>query len=156
MSSPLNNAAAGIVQKVGTVDTVGTGGTNWPATPAAVQAANRVAIALLELELLGYEFALAGPPGAERLRYRCNREPKPDPAAVRPWLRVLQAGRLQALAFLRTRRQSAGRPFDLAPYLDRAADKAFENGLRLLDAGQDEAAAYEFGRCVRLREAVKR
>jgi hypothetical protein len=94
-------------------------------------------------------------PGEERLRYRCTKEPKPDPSVVRPWLRALKAGRRQAVAFLRTRKNSAGRRLDLTPYLQRAAGKAFESGLRLLEAGQEGQAAYEFGRVARLREAIR-
>jgi hypothetical protein len=155
-------ANTGILQKVGTAGTAGTVGTGRENSIAgladklaAIRAANRVAIAILELELLGYAFELSGPPGEERLRYHCTKEPKPDPSAVRPWLRVLKTGRRQAVAFLRARRTSGGRPFDLVSNLDRATVKAFESGLRLLAAGQEEQAGYEFGRAARLREAVQ-
>lgn len=75
---------------------------------------NNVAIAILELELLGYRFTLE----ENKIRFICEGN-RPALPLVQPYLDTIRANREHAVTYLRNRAQ----PFDLAAYLLEASDK---------------------------------
>ncbi len=105
---------------------------------------NRVAIAILELELMGFTFSLDG----EKIKYSHNGA-KPDPAQVYPKLGYIEANKTLALEYLRTRTE----PVDITHRLFEAAGKSAQLARSAESIGELERARAEWKRFARLYAA---
>ncbi len=107
---------------------------------------NDVAMAILELELLGYVFTLGG----DRVHYKFMGI-KPVPALALPWLRIIKRFRGEVLEFLRRRSD----PFDILPYLQDAAENARKAARKAETKGDLDTARLEWKRYARIQNAIE-
>jgi hypothetical protein len=105
---------------------------------------NRIAIVVLELELMGYAFVLDG----ETIDY-CHNGAKPDPSEVFLRLELIRSNKADALEYLRMREQ----PVNLAERLFEASDRAAKAARQAEAAGDIFLAQYEWRRFARLYAA---
>jgi hypothetical protein len=107
---------------------------------------NDIAMAILELELLGYVFTLDG----DRIHYKFTGI-KLIPELALPWLRIIKKFRMYALELLRNRSE----PFDILPYLQEAAEKAMTSARRAEAKGDLDLAQRDWRRYARIQNAIE-
>lgn len=103
-----------------------------------------VAIAILELEMLGYRFTL----GDRKIHFSCEGN-RPALPLVQSYLEIIRANCDHAVTYLQNRNQ----PFDLAAYLLEASDKIAHAARAAEAKGDIEHARREWKRFARFYAA---